>query len=69
MVSGHLMLINERLKELAQLTILSTIMRVFVSSSIVRPEDLASTFQMLSTSWTKLMKVAGPLVGPKGITV
>jgi hypothetical protein len=53
----------------AQLTISLMMMQVFMSSLIGMPFCLASSFQMLSMSWMNVMKVAGPLVGQKGIMV
>ena len=52
-----------------QLKMSSTIMFVFVSSSRVSPLEAARDFHTLSTSWMKQMNVAGPLVGPNGMTV
>ncbi len=53
----------------AQLKMLLTIIFVLVSSLMAKPRDLARAFHWLSTSWMKLMNVAGLLIGPNGITV
>ncbi len=68
MRSWHSMCFNEVLRSIPWLRKSSTMMHVFVFSSTNILDDVAKAFNWLSTSWMKLMKVAGPLVGPKGIT-
>ena len=56
-------------KRLAQLKMSLTIIFVFVLSSMTTVDFCMIAFYWLSTSWMKLIKVAGLFVGPKGITV
>ncbi len=60
---------NVKQSYLKQLKMLSTLILVLVSLLMRRPDCCASAFHWLSTSWMKLMKVAGPFVGPNGMTV
>jgi hypothetical protein len=54
---------------LPKLKMLLTMIFVFVSSSMIRPFCCAMAFDWLLMLWMKMINVAGPFVGPKGMTI
>ena len=68
-LSWHSMYNSAIAKDFAKLRMSSTMMFVFVSSSILTPNERARSFHVLSRSWINAINVGGLLTGPKGMTL